>query len=309
MQAEFSTESRRGRNRLIAIGASAGYFAVAIAMQCFLGNITPAWWAFPMNVAVLLVLLVGLTIVWREAGQRWFVQFLASGKCSVVALMLVTGGCLIKGFVPPVAASSAVCVRLGLHDFTSSWIFAFCIVLLVGNLWLVIVRRSTKAPHAWRFALNHIGVLLTIVSLFFGAADTHKWRIVAQQGVPTDMGYDAAGTPHGLGYEIILDTFVVSFFDNGTPAAFYADISTEQGTQRISVNQPWHRSWCEDVYLNSYDTQAGAASQFCVLERVVQPWKYVTWCGIVMMIGGALLLFFDGKKHKSVPKTKSTDQP
>ena len=262
-----------------------------------------------MNVAVLLVLLVGLTIVWCEAGQRWFVQFLASGKCSVVALMLVTGGCLIKGFVPPAAASSAVCVRLGLHDFTSSWIFAFCIVLLVGNLWLVIVRRSTKAPHAWRFALNHIGVLLTIVSLFFGAADTHKWRIVAQQGVPTDMGYDAAGTPHGLGYEIILDTFVVSFFDNGPPAAFYADISTEQGTQRISVNQPWHRSWCEDVYLNSYDTQAGAASQFCVLERVVQPWKYVTWCGIVMMIGGALLLFFDGRKHKSVPNTKSTDQP
>lgn len=309
MQAEFSTESRRGRNRLVAISASVGYFAAAIAMQCFLGNITPAWWAFPMNVAVLLVLLVGLTIVWREAGQRWFVQFLASGKCSVVALMLVTGGCLIKGFVPPAAASSAVCVRLGLHDFTSSWIFAFCIVLLVGNLWLVIVRRSTKAPHAWRFALNHIGVLLTIMSLFFGAADTHKWRIVAQQGVPTDMGYDAAGTPHGLGYEIILDTFVVSFFDNGTPAAFYADISTEQGTQRISVNRPWHRSWCEDVYLNSYDTQAGAASQFCVLERVVQPWKYVTWCGIVMMIGGALLLFFDGRKHKSVPKTKSTDQP
>lgn len=311
MKTDTLTDSLCGRNRLVAIGVSAVYVAVAVVLQCCLGNIAPAWWAFPMNVAVLLVLLIGLLIAWREVGQRWFVQLLASGKCSVVALMLVTGGCLIKGFVPPAAASSAVCVRLGLHDFTSSWIFAFCIVLLVGNLWLVVVRRSTKAPHAWRFALNHIGVLITIVSLFFGAADTHKWRIVAQHGVPSDMGYDAAGTPHGLGYAITLDTFAVSFFDNGTPAAFYADISTEQGTQRISVNQPWHRSWCEDVYLNSYDTQAGAASQFCVLERVVQPWKYVTWCGIVMMIGGALLLFFDGRKHQSVSKskTKSTDRP
>lgn len=311
MKTDTLTDSLCGRNRLVAIGVPAVYVAVAVVLQCCLGNIAPAWWAFPINVVVLLVLLIGLLIAWREVGQRWFVQLLASGKCSVVALMLVTGGCLIKGFVPPAAASSAVCVRLGLHDFTSSWIFAFCIVLLVGNLWLVVVRRSTKAPHAWRFALNHIGVLITIVSLFFGAADTHKWRIVAQHGVPTDMGYDAAGTPHGLGYAITLDTFAVSFFDNGTPAAFYADISTEQGTQRISVNQPWHRSWCEDVYLNSYDTQAGAASQFCVLERVVQPWKYVTWCGIVMMIGGALLLFFDGRKHQSVSKskTKSTDRP
>lgn len=308
MQTEKSTDFQRERNRLVAIGVSAVYVAVAVVLQCCLGNIAPAWWAFPMNVAVLLVLLVGLLIAWREAGQCALVQFLASGKCSVLALALVAGGCLIKGVVPPAAAESALCVRLGLHDFTASWVFACCIVLLVGNLWLVVVRRSTKAPHAWRFALNHIGVLITIVSLFFGAADTHKRHIVAQRGVPVDMGYDAAGTPHGLGYEITLDTFAIARFDNGQPAAFQADIAIDGEKHVIRVNEPLRHTWCEDIYLTDYHTTDHGEVVSCVFESVVQPWKYITLAGIVMMMCGALLLFFDGRTHKSVSKTKS-DRP
>lgn len=310
MQTDVTTDSSRHRNRLVAIGVLSVYFAVAGILQCSLGNMAPAWWAFPMNVAVLLVLLVGLSIAWREAGHRAFVQFLASGKCSVLALILVSIACLIKGFIPPSVAESALCVRLGLHDFTSSWIFAFCIVLLVGNLWLVVVRRSTKAPHAWRFALNHIGVLITIISLFFGAADTHKRHIVAQRGVPVDVGYDATGTPHGLGYSITLDTFAIARFDNGQPAAFQADVVIDGKKHVIRVNEPLQHTWCEDIYLTDYHTTDYGEVASCVLESVLQPWKYITLAGIVMMICGAVLLFFDGKTHKSISNSnQSADQP
>ncbi|MGN0187869.1 MAG: cytochrome c biogenesis protein ResB [Paludibacteraceae bacterium] len=308
MQADDSTDSQHVRNRNIAIGVLMGYFAVAGIVQCCLGNITPTWWAFPMNVAVVLVLLIGLLIVWREAGYHLFVQFLASGKCSVLALIFIGIACLIKGLVPPAAAKSAWCVRLGLHDFTSSWIFAFCIILLVSNLWLVVVRRSTNAPHAWRFALNHIGVLITIVSLFFGAADTHKWHIVAQQGVPTDMAYDATGTPHGLGYSITLDTFAITRFDNGQPAAFQADVAIDGNKHTIRVNAPLRHTWCEDIYLTDYNMTNYGEITSCVLESVVQPWKYITLVGIIMMICGALLLFFDGRTHQPVSHP-STDRP
>ena len=41
---------------------------------------------------------------------------------------------------------------------------------------------------------------------------------------------------------------------------------------------------------------SGNESKYCVLQVVIQPWKYIMVAGILMMLAGAVLLFINGPK-------------
>ena len=80
---------------------------------------------------------------------------------------------------------------------------------------------------------------------------------------------------------------------------YMADVVVDDVETRIRVNHPYGRTLSEDIYLVSYD-RSGGEPQYCVLEIVRQPWKYVMWTGIVMMMAGAVLLFARGVRKKEV---------
>ena len=63
------------------------------------------------------------------------------------------------------------------------------------------------------------------------------------------------------------------------------------------MNHPYRLSWAEDIYLISYDRES-IVPQYCVVEIVRQPWKYLIWMGIVMMMAGSALMFLQGAKKK-----------
>ena len=52
----------------------------------------------------------------------------------------------------------------------------------------------------------------------------------------------------------------------------------------------------EDIYLTGYDVTKGNESEYCILQVVKQPWKYIIVAGILMMLAGAILLFINGPK-------------
>ena len=64
----------------------------------------------------------------------------------------------------------------------------------------------------------------------------------------------------------------------------------------LEVNHPYSYRLGEDVYLTSYDMASGNESKYCVLQVVIQPWKYIMVAGILMMLAGAVLLFINGPK-------------
>lgn len=62
---------------------------------------------------------------------------------------------------------------------------------------------------------------------------------------------------------------------------------------RLEVNHPYAASWGEQYYLTSYDMQSGQP-QYCVVQIVREPLKYLMLAGIIMMLCGACLLFLAG---------------
>ena len=63
------------------------------------------------------------------------------------------------------------------------------------------------------------------------------------------------------------------------------------------VNHPYAAGFGEDVYLVDYDKNS---NDVCVFEIVRQPWKYLEWVGIVMMMAGAALMFVQGAAKRRV---------
>lgn len=267
-------------------------------LQLVAGNCGAAFMAFPVNAAVMVVMVGGLFVVNREWRNSVFVRVLASREMSVAVIVTVVAACLVLGLVPQREAGEAgarLVSKLGLDGVTSSVVFYAVMLLLMGHLTIVTMRYERRGGMVWRFRLNHIGLLVALFGLCFGAADTQRLRALVPIGGTVERAYDEGGVSRPLGYGFMLTGFDVEYYENGTPAEFSAYGVVDGERVCIRVNHPWRASWRDDVYLTGYDVAAGKASEYCVLEFVRQPWKYVVVAGIAMMAAGAVLLFWGGR--------------
>jgi cytochrome c biogenesis protein ResB len=106
------------------------------------------------------------------------------------------------------------------------------------------------------------------------------------------------GTSAWLPYEIQLSRFNVETYDNGVPSMFEADLLIDGEEISLRVNEPYSRSFGEDIYLTGYDSMAGSDSQYCIIQVVREPWKYSALVGVIMMLAGAFLLFAGGPQRR-----------
>jgi len=257
--------------------------------------------AFPINIAAAMVWTGMLYLLHHRKGDTEWMKVLTGGDCSILALVLFIAGCLVLGFVPQQSTDTySLWSRLGVFHFTTSWIFIAILLLLMTNLTLVVLRhRPTNKWCQYRFLLNHIGLWLVLFALFFGAPDTHKYRIMAYKNIPERMGYDVDAQPALLDFGLILRSFHVGYYRNGTPSSYKAQVMVNHSPATIEVNTPYTVSWKEKIYLVGYDVESGNQSPYCIFESVVQPWNYLILIGIVGMALGALLLFIHGSnKHR-----------
>jgi hypothetical protein len=81
------------------------------------------------------------------------------------------------------------------------------------------------------------------------------------------------------------------------PKKFESDIVIDGKPYTVGVNQPVHVKGY-DVYQFSYDDQAGAASQYSVIEIVRDPGLPVVYLGIFMLLAGTLLHLGNGLGEK-----------
>lgn len=256
--------------------------ALSAVLQVVMGNLDLGIFSFPVNVALLLALGGILYVLTRERVGERFMSALASAHAAAVFVALTGIGCLLIAFFPK-------------WDFQHSWIFAAMLLLLMSNLFLAIFRY--KGRFKVRFYLNHVALLLLIASLSLGVADMRRMRAVVNIGDTVDKAYTEEGLPYSLGYELKLESFDADFYDNNVPSEFRAVVSSEGEQRTVRVNHPWRKTWCEDIYLTGYDTKAGAESEYCILEFIVQPWKYVAVVGIVLFAVGAVLLLWGGRQR------------
>lgn len=256
--------------------------AVAVVLQALFGNPDTGMFAFPVNAAVLLVLVGGLFVLNREAGGSRFVAALASGRAAVTVIVLTALCCL------PVALWPAI-------EFQRSWIFDAVMLLTLAVLLLATLRY--RGTMRLRFRLNHAGLFIFAAALFFGSADMQRLRAAVDLGESTDVAYDEQGSPHSLGYTVTLESFEADFYDNNQPEEFRAVVSVDGRSRMLRVNHPWRKSWRQDIYLAGYDIAAGSESRYCVLEIVVQPWKYAALAGLLMLLAGSVAMIWGGRQR------------
>lgn len=236
--------------------------------------------AFPVNLAVLGVLLAVTLLVYRYGkacvGWRRWTAATTSGA------LIATFGLLSLGmaFFPEL-------------EIQHSWTFNALLLTIICQLLAVILNY--KGTFRLRFYALHIGLLLLLVSLSLGAADHYQLRAAAKVGDRITQAYNQWGELQPLGYEVEVTDFTVDYHDNGHPEQYTCALRIDDVPHQLQVNHPVAVSWKEDLYVVDCGP-LGHQAYYCVLETVVQPWQYVTLLGLVSTAAGALLLLTGKKK-------------
>lgn len=264
------------------------YLVVAIALQLLTGDFPVCIMAFPLNLILAALWLLGVSALWKGCRKSLFVGFMLSGRASISSISLFLVFTLVIGFT-------------GRSGLTSSWVYV-ALMLYLQTVLLFVILRGWRAPTAtgarlgavrWRFLMLHAGLLVALFSSFWGAPDMQTLRLKAVAGVPAREAYRTDGLTEHLSYEVILDDFRTETYENGVPSMYEASVKIGGEAVSLRVNHPYHRNMAEDVYLVS----AGKDGNSCVLQIVRDPWKYGVVAGILFMLAGAFLLFAGGPRR------------
>lgn len=252
------------------------------------------FFAFPLNLIFLAVWVVGCVLLWNHCRKSLPVRFLLSPSATFLSIGLFLALCLVVGFT-------------GCRRLAGSWI-SFIITLFLQTVLLFVIMRGWRLKTAsgarlgsvrWRFLMLHLGLLVVVGAAFWGAPDTQTMRMKAYAGEACREAYFMDGRQAWLPYDIVLEDFDVQEYPGGVPSAFRAAVTVDGVSATIEVNDPYTRTFGEDVYLVGYDAAAGSESTYCILEIVREPWKYVTVFGVLLLLAGAVLLFIGGPSERS----------
>lgn len=279
------------------------YLVLAAIMQLLAGNFPVSFLAFPLNIILAAIWLFLLWILYKEYKNYKLSKFLSAPTTSILSIVLFLCGCLVIGLFPQLSDTEAkaretVSASLGCYNFMTSWIFIAILFLVLSNLAMITFHAYQHRKRArWRFLLNHAGLWLALFAGFFGSSDTQNLRIPLYKGEPAREAFDMSGASYYLDYELELRSFSVEYYPNGSPSRFAANVRVGSENALLEVNHPYAYRLGEDVYLTGYDVAKGNNSEYCILQIVEQPWKYVVVAGILMMLAGAILLFIKGPER------------
>lgn len=278
----------------------------SVVVQCVFGNFPFAFFAFPLNVLLALIWIGGMWYAYKENRSSRFVQLWLSPQCTYWTLGWFWGGCLVVGLFPQLSVQetmekSGVFSCLGCYRFTSSWIFVTGLCALLTHLGMITLRRCfLPGRNQWRFVLNHAGLWLALFAGVMGSTEEQTLRIPVFRKSPNNEAFTEQGAKVYLPKTLQLVDFTVEHYPNGSPRHFSAEILIDGKPVHLEINHPYAASWAEDYYLTSYDVQS-PKPQYCVVQIVREPLKYVMWLGIVMMLIGGCLLFLAGPNRRTWP--------
>jgi len=161
----------------------AGFILVGWMLQLTIGDFNYEIIRFPVNVVILAVIFLFVLLITLKHKSAFF-NWLSGIPLSIstIAALLLLG--LIMGLIPqappPTGHSHTL---LGFDVVTRSWAFVLVYFLTLVNLSCVIARRLLH--FTWRdyaFYLNHVGLLLMLMSAGFGAADLRRYVMYVEEG-------------------------------------------------------------------------------------------------------------------------------
>lgn len=269
----------------------------ALLVQAWTGGVTPAVMAFPVNVAVAAAALVVLWVAESEWGSTAWLKRLRSGGMACTLLVLTVLWCVAGGLVTQqhgAPLQPAWWHAFGLHAFTTSWPFVVLLALLQLHLALLLMHRLRHEglPGQWTFVALHGGLLLALAAGFLGSADLTDHRTIVTRHEATRTAYDADGLAHPLPWALQLTDFTVQRnAADGSPSQFVASLTVDDAPVTLAVNEPKALTWCDDLYLTSYDRAAtDGHTAYCIVQVVHNPWKWLSYAGLALLMAGSTML-------------------
>ena len=265
--------------------------AVALLLQYTVGDFPLDIFAFPLNIAVLVLWLIVVYMLYNNHNSL----ALAQSLLSIRATWLSLGSIVATG------------IYLGLErePSSTSWLVVVAILFTLTHL-LLITMRGWRTPKGirWRFTLLHIGLIVTLGAGFWGAPDREQLRMALKENKPIEMAYHTDGTATRIDHKITLCDLEATYTESGAPTYFAATIEIEGASHTISVNHPFNRTLSEKIYLVSIGNDPVDGTPYCVVEIVREPWQWLSLTGIAMLLAGAVMLFIRGPRHAANKKTK-----
>ena len=270
-----------------------GLLVVGLLLQIALGPIDWSLLAWPVNLILLILLLAFIGVLLALRRKVYAFEWMMHAGAAVPCLTYAAALTMLMGLLPQ--------VRVGGIPWLSQMLRFWPFVLIWT--WMMLISALAALNHLFRwkvkeipFILNHLGVVVAIVSATLGNADTQTLQLTAFTDKPEWRAVDGEGMVHEPGLAIELHTFTMEQYDDGLPKRFTSDITvyTEDGkTVRgtVEVNKPLKvNGW--KIYQYGYDPSRGAESPYSVFQLVRDPWITWVYLGIFMMLAGALCLLF-----------------
>lgn len=266
---------------LLVVGALALLSAI---VQIVVGNFPLSLFRFPLSLILFVAWVAMIAILYKRFGESRVVQSLLSRRATWLSIGLLV----------------AVGLWLGLQREPASraWPTVVALLFVLLHLALVTLRGwRNEGGVRWRFLLNHLGLWLALAAGLWGAPDREELRSIVARDVPTHEVFDSEGRISRVECELQLADFEVKYYADGTPSSFVAQVVVDGRQVALQVNHPYRRTWNETLYLVSYDAAPqGEQVQYCIVEIVRDGWRWLALTGIVMMLAGAVLLFFAGPR-------------
>ena len=270
-----------------------GLLVVGLLLQIVLGPIEWSLLAWPVNLILLVLLLTAIGVLFALRRKVYAFEWMMHAGAAVPCLTYAAALTMLMGLLPQ--------VRVGGIPWLSQMLRFWPFVLIWT--WMMLISALAALNHLLRwkvkeipFILNHLGVVVAIVSATLGNADIQTLQLTAFTDKPEWRAVDGDGMVHEPGLAIELHRFTMEQYDDGLPKRFASDITvyTEDGkTVRgtVEVNKPLKvNGW--KIYQYGYDPSRGADSPYSVFQLVRDPWITWVYLGIFLMIAGALCLLF-----------------
>jgi len=241
-----------------------GLVATGLLLQFSVGSIDWDLFAWPANVILIVVLLVGTTVMHFLRKRVYLFRFLSTMNAAVPALLWAVVLTVIMGLTRQASpehiisqGSHGMLGDMGITYMLGYWPFVLIYAWMALILSLTVLKRWRK-PR-WRdipFYLNHLGLLIVIVCGTLGSADMQRLTMTIGQERPEWRALNKQGQVVELPIAIQLDEFqlneypprvVVANTKSGTVADAAPKVNIIRAIEKAapvsSEDSTWYVAW------------------------------------------------------------------
>ncbi len=199
-----------------------GIVFAGILLQLTIGKLNPYLFAYPVNIFIGVLFVVGLLLVHFFIKNNKTVRWLSGVYSTIPAIVILLILCIILGFIPqfPIAAEerqlpSDFFSTIGWYQMTTSWPFILTYFYLLTILGFTTLRRTIR-KQSWRdigFYLNHFGLFLALLGGVLGSADLVRLTMTVSEGNVEWRGSTHQGEIVEMSLAIQLDSFVIEEYE------------------------------------------------------------------------------------------------